>query len=326
MRNAAVTLIAMTAAAADQSALRPASPEAGEIRWLWDVMLWTTGIIYVVVMLILLVGAWRRKHATERSAMPDARLDKYVFGAVALSTLVLFGLLVASVAVGKVASSEAHNGITINITGYQWWWRAEYLHPEPQQNFTTANEFHVPVGRPVTFVLNSADVIHSFWPPNLQGKRDLIPGQKNSLILHPDKPGAYRGQCAEFCGLQHAHMSFVIYAEPQEKFDAWYANQVKPAHEPDTEERRKGLGVFLSHACVMCHTIRGTPAGARLGPDLTHLKSRSTIAAATLPNDRGHLGGWISNPHSIKQGVRMPANPLAPDELNSLLGYLESLQ
>jgi cytochrome c oxidase subunit 2 len=317
----------MTATAADQSVLRPAGPQAAHIHWLWDVMLWTTGVIYVVVLLVLFGGVWRRRDATGATTMTDATIEKYVIISVAASTVVLFGLLIASVAVGKATSDlDPRNGLTINVTGYQWWWRVEYVHPQPDRYITTANEIHIPIGRPVTFVLSSSDVIHSFWVPNLHGKRDLLPNQKNSLVIRADKPGVYRGQCAEFCGLQHAKMAFLVIAEPQEKFDAWYANQLKPAADPSTEEQVKGRDVFLSRACVMCHTIRGTQASARVGPELTHLKSRATIAAGTLPNERGHLGGWISNPQGIKQGVRMPPNPLMPGELSALLGYLESLK
>jgi cytochrome c oxidase subunit II len=305
----------------------PAGPQAAHIDWLWDVMLWTTGLVYVIVLVILFAGVWRRRHDPELSTIPDIKLDKWVAAGVGISTVILFGLLVSSVMVGKATSDlSASNGITVRVTGYQWWWRFEYLHPTPSQMISTANELHVPVGRPVTLSLTSADVIHSFWAPNIHGKRDLIPGETKSLTFRVDKPGVFRGQCAEFCGLQHAHMGLIVVAEPQDKYDAWYSNQVKPAVEPQTDEQRKGQQVFLSHACVMCHTIRGTPAGARLGPDLTHLKSRGTIAAATLPNVRGHLGGWIANPQSIKAGVRMPPNPLEADELSSLLGYLESLQ
>jgi cytochrome c oxidase subunit 2 len=305
----------------------PAGPQAAHIDWLWDVMLWTTGLVYVIVLVILFAGVWRRRHDPELSTIPDIKLDKWVAAGVGISTVILFGLLVSSVMVGKATSDlSASNGITVRVTGYQWWWRFEYLHPTSIQMISTANELHVPVGRPVTLSLTSADVIHSFWAPNIHGKRDLIPGETKSLTFRVDKPGVFRGQCAEFCGLQHAHMGLIVVAEPQDKYDAWYSNQVKPAVEPQTDEQRKGQQVFLSHACVMCHTIRGTPAGARLGPDLTHLKSRGTIAAATLPNVRGHLGGWIANPQSIKAGVRMPPNPLEADELSSLLGYLESLQ
>jgi cytochrome c oxidase subunit II len=313
--------------AADQSALRPAGPQSAHIHWLWDVMLWVSVAVYAIVMMILLTGAWKRRKATDPTPLTDSKLEQYIVAGVAVSTVILFGLLAASVAVGKATSDlDPRNGITVKVTGYQWWWRVEYVHPDPQQYVTTANEIHVPVGKPVTFVLTGADVIHSFWAPNLHGKRDLIPGQQTSLILRADKPGVYRGQCAEFCGLQHAHMAFTVVAESQEQFDAWYSNQVKEAVAPQTPEQVRGQQVFLSHSCVMCHTIRGTEAAARTGPELTHLKSRATIAACTLPNERGQLGGWISNPQSIKQGVRMPPNPLAPDELSALLGYLESLK
>lgn len=313
--------------AADQSALRPAGPQSAHIHWLWNVMLWVSVAVYAIVLVILLAGVWRRRKVKDPTRLTDSKLEQYIVAGVAVSTVILFGLLAASVAVGKATSDlDPRNGITVKVTGYQWWWRVEYVHPEPQQYVTTANEIHVPVGKPVTVVLTGADVIHSFWAPNLHGKRDLIPGQQTSLVLRVDKPGVFRGQCAEFCGLQHAHMAFLVVSESQEQFDAWYSNQVKEAVAPQTQEQIRGQQVFLSHACVMCHTIRGTVAAARAGPELTHLKSRATIAAGTLPNERGQLGGWISNPHSIKQGVRMPPNPLAPDELSSLLGYLESLK
>jgi cytochrome c oxidase subunit 2 len=311
----------------DHSALQPYGPQAAHIHWLWDVMLWVSIAVYVVVMVVLLAAAWHRRNATNPTAMTDSKLEQYIVGGVAVSTIILFGLLVSSVAVGKATSDlDPRDGITIKITGLQWWWRVEYVHSNPQQYVTTANEIHVPVGRPITAVLTGADVIHSFWAPNLHGKRDAIPGQQNSVVFRVDKPGVYRGPCAEFCGLQHAHMAFFVIAEPQEQFDAWYSNQVKAAVEPQTPEQIHGRQVFLSHACVLCHTIRGTEAGARVGPDLTHLKSRATIAAGTLHNERGQLGGWISNAQSIKQGIRMPPNPLAPEELSALLGYLESLK
>jgi cytochrome c oxidase subunit II len=299
----------------------PAGPQAAHIDWLWHLMLLVAGFVYAVVLIVLFAGVSRRPSAT------DATLHKYIIAGVGVSSVILFGLLVASVAVGKATSDlSTRDAVNITVTGYQWWWKLEYQHPEPNQRVTTANELHVPVGRPVSLTLLSSDVIHSFWAPNLHGKRDLIPGQTKSLSFRVDKPGVYPGRCAEFCGLQHARMAFVVIAEPQDQYDAWYANQVKPAVVPQTEEQKQGQQVFLAHACVMCHTIRGTPAGARIGPDLTHLKSRGTIAAATLPNMRGHLGGWIEDPQSIKPGVRMPPNPLAPGELNALLGYMESLR
>jgi cytochrome c oxidase subunit II len=301
--------------------MTPAGPQAAHIHWLWLVMLWVSIGVYASVMIALLVGVWKRPRTS------DNTLHKYIFASVGVSAVILFGLLVASVVVGKTTSDlSSEDAVNITVTGYQWWWKLEYQHPDPSRRVTTANELHVPVGRPVALTLLASDVIHSFWAPNLHGKRDLIPGQTKSLTFRVDKPGVYRGQCAEFCGLQHAKMAFFVIAEPQEKYDAWYANQVKPAVEPQTEEQRHGREIFLSHTCVMCHSIRGTRAGARSAPDLTHLKTRGTIAAATLPNLRGHLSGWITDPQSIKPGTRMPANPLASNDLNALLGYLESLQ
>jgi cytochrome c oxidase subunit 2 len=169
-------------------------------------------------------------------------------------------------------------------------------------------------------------VIHSFWVPNLQGKKDLIPGQVNTLHLQADRPGVFRGQCAEFCGLQHAHMALYVVAEPKEEFARWQARQRQPAPEPATDEQRDGLGVFLSSSCVLCHAINGTSAGGVTGPNLTHVASRLSLAAGTLPNTRRHLAGWIVDPQSQKPGNNMPPNLLRPDELQALLSYLEILR
>jgi cytochrome c oxidase subunit II len=174
--------------------------------------------------------------------------------------------------------------------------------------------------------LRSTDVIHSFWPPNLTGKRDLIPGKVNSLWFQADTPGVYRGQCAEFCGHQHAKMGFLVIADRPDSFATWLASQRDTASTPTTELTQRGQEVFLASSCVMCHTISGTPAGSRIGPDLTHLASRRTIAAGTLPNTRGNLAGWILNPQRIKPGTRMPPNQLNPADLQALLAYLESLK
>jgi cytochrome c oxidase subunit 2 len=183
----------------------------------------------------------------------------------------------------------------------------------------------VPVGVPVRIHGTSVDVIHSFWVPSLHGKMDLIPGRQTQIWVQADRPGVYRGQCAEFCGYQHAHMGFVVVAEPREQFDAWLDAQRAPAAEPADDEERLGRDVFVNGTCAMCHTIRGTPAASRTGPELTHVGSRATLAAGTLPNQRGHLAGWIVDPQGIKPGVRMPQNRLAPHELNALLAYLEHL-
>jgi cytochrome c oxidase subunit 2 len=174
--------------------------------------------------------------------------------------------------------------------------------------------------------MSSADVIHSFWVPNLMGKKDLIPGKYSTLMFQADKPGTYRGQCAEYCGLQHAHMALIVVAEAPEQYYAWRESQIRPASEPATDSEKRGQQVFLTSPCIMCHTIRPTQAGSLIGPDLTHVGSRQTIAAGTLPNTRGHLSGWIVDSQSVKPGNKMPPNSLNPEDLQALLDYLQSLK
>jgi cytochrome c oxidase subunit 2 len=184
----------------------------------------------------------------------------------------------------------------------------------------------VPVGRRVAVELRSTDVIHSFWPPNLTGKRDLIPGNENSLWFEADSAGVYRAECAEYCGHQHAKMALLVVAESPDSFSRWLVQQRDTAHTPADSLTLRGQEVFLSSSCVMCHAIGGTPAGSRVGPDLTHLAGRATIAAGTLPNTRGNLAGWILDPQQIKPGAKMPPNQLSPQDLRALLAYLETLR
>jgi cytochrome c oxidase subunit 2 len=178
----------------------------------------------------------------------------------------------------------------------------------------------------VIFIVTSTDVIHSFWVPNLHGKVDLIPTHENTVWIRADRAGTFRGQCAEFCGLQHANMGLVVVAEPPAAFEAWRRAQVAPARPPDTPEKASGEALFTSLPCALCHTIRGTPAGGRTGPDLTHLATRRTIAAGTLPNTRGHLAAWIVDPQGVKPGNAMPQNLMAAADLLALVDYLGSLQ
>jgi cytochrome c oxidase subunit II len=191
---------------------------------------------------------------------------------------------------------------------------------------TSPNELHVPVGVTVVLKAQSRDVIHSFWVPNLQGKRDLIPGQITSTWIRADEPGVFRGQCAEFCGHQHAKMAFLVVAEPMDAFQAWIRNQRLPAREPASDTLHRGRQLFLGSTCVTCHTIRGTDAGSRVGPELTHVASRQTLAAGTLSNTHEHLQRWIANPQAIKPGIRMPPSALQPDELAAVVSYLRSLR
>jgi cytochrome c oxidase subunit 2 len=174
--------------------------------------------------------------------------------------------------------------------------------------------------------LLSADVIHSFWVPNLHGKTDMIPGNPAHTYIQADRPGVFGGQCAEFCGHQHANMRFEVVAESEDDFQAWLAAQRAPAPDPATESQKRGKQVFMTNSCVLCHTISGTSAQSRVGPDLSHVAGRRKIAAGTLDNARGNLAGWVTDPHGVKPGVRMPPNPVAPADLHALLDYLESLK
>jgi len=189
-----------------------------------------------------------------------------------------------------------------------------------------ANEIHLPVGVPIRIHGTSTDVIHSFWAPNVQGKRDFIPGYETDVMMQVDEPGRWRGQCAEYCGEQHAHMSFYIVAESRNDYENWLSAQAQSAVQPSDPTTMHGQQVFLTHACVLCHSIRGTTAGSRVGPDLTHIASRSTIAAGELPGSIGNLGGWVLNAQAIKPGCRMPPNQMSGADLQDLLAYLETLR
>jgi cytochrome c oxidase subunit 2 len=248
--------------------------------------------------------------------------------ATAATVLILFGLVVMSASAGKSISGPRTGGnpMVVEVTGNQWWWYVRYVNDDPSRIVVTANEIHIPVGRPVMIRGSSNDVIHSFWVPNLHGKRDLIPSRITTEWIDADRPGRYRGQCAEFCGLQHAKMAMWVVVEPPEQFRAWMERQLQPAAAPVDPVKQRGQAVFLNNGCVLCHAIGGTRANAQVGPDLTHLASRLTIAAGILPNNKGNLAGWIADPQNIKPGTHMATIPLKTDDMEPLLAYLGSLQ
>ena len=322
--------------AGQQSAIDPAGPQSAKIATLWWFFFWTLGAIFLVVMLATLWTLTRPNRGLQQeplegthSASPetDHKVNRAVGGATVLTIIILFILIIASVRTGK-AVSELHkdNALTIEVTGVQWWWQVSYQNSNASDMVTTANEIHIPVGRPVQIRGLSNDVIHSFWVPNLNGKIDFIPSRVNTQWIQADHPGLYRGQCAEFCGLQHAHMIIYVIAEPEEQFRKWYRAQLQPAIEPADEDARRGRTVFMNNACIYCHQIRGTEAGGRNGPDLTHFGSRLGIAANTVPNTRGNLGGWIVDPQSTKPGNHMATIAVNSTDLPPLIGYLESLK
>ena len=318
------------------SSLDPAGPMAGEIYHVIRIFLWVTTPIYVLVVIatIFAVAKMRAKVdlRTDPVLMPQPEANRgtnrVITALVVLSTVILFGLMLTDFLAGRKihAFAGSENQLVITVVGRQWWWEVQYEDQTPSNIVNTANEIHIPVGRPIKIELKSGDVIHSFWIPNLHGKKDAFPDHETAIWLRADKEGVYDGQCAEFCGYQHAQMRLQVIAESEEKFQKWLENGRKSAPEPQTEMQKRGQKVFLGSTCVMCHTIQGTNAGARLGPNLTHVASRKRIASGTLPNTTGHLAGWIVDPQKIKPGVRMPQNPLAPEDLRALLEYIETLK
>ena len=312
-----------------QSSLDPAGPDALRISRLWWLMLIVCTAVFLVVLGFMLQGILRGRRRQEAATDEQStqQMTRAVNAATAVTTLILFVLLVASVMTGRAVSTKPDSDvIDVEVVGHQWWWEFTYKDAAASQQVSTANELHVPVGRTVVLKLTSRDVIHSFWTPNLQGKKDLIPGHYIIYPLRVDREGTFRGQCAEFCGAQHAHMAFTVIAQPEDQFTAWLDGQRQPAAAPSDPLAARGQQVFLSKPCVMCHTIRGTVAGSRVGPELTHLASRPTIAAGTLEMNRGNLAGWVLDAQAIKPGSHMPPNSLSSEELDALLAYLESLK
>lgn len=311
-----------------ETVLRPASEQAHTVLGLFHFQWIVATIVWVLVVAAVLYAAYRGS----RRAVPDVRhepaLRKWVSVATALTIVTLVIYLVYDFGVGRAVAAPFgdQTALHISLTGHQWWWEVTYNDTNPQHQLSTANEIHVPVGRRVLFTLTSRDVIHSFWMPNLSGKKDLIPGHTSDVWFVADTPGVYRGQCAEFCGLEHAKMALVVVAESPADYRKWYEAQLQPDAQPSDSLRALGQQVFLSGPCALCHAINGTPAGGHFGPDLTHVGSRMTLAAGTLPNTRGNLGGWLVDPQSIKPGVHMPANNLDPKQLRALIAYLEGLQ
>jgi cytochrome c oxidase subunit 2 len=304
-----------------QSVLHPAGLDAAIISQFAWVLFGTGTLIFIAVMALLLLSV-------RRQARP-VRPTLWIAGAgVAFPVTVLTALLVWSTwRSAQLAPQTSRNAFTISVTAKMWWWEVRYRDPTSGREIVTANEIHIPVGKSVYLGLNAADVIHSLWVPNLAGKRDMIPGRVTGLNLRADKPGVYRGQCAEYCGEQHARMALHVVAVPQAQFDAWLAAQARPAHPADTPELQLGRAAFLEQRCQSCHTIRGVAEGSRLGPDLTHVGSRMQIGAGTLRTHRGALAGWIADPQAIKPGVFMPASQdLDGASLRALAAYLEHLK
>ncbi|HEX7128826.1 MAG TPA: cytochrome c oxidase subunit II [Rhodanobacteraceae bacterium] len=307
---------------------------AGPIKELgWGLLALSSFVVLFIALAVLIGIWWKRGHgAYDEKGWPVVTrgpngMPWLMIGVPVSIVLLLLSAIWTFFVLGAASAPPGHPQITLEITGHQWWWQVRYLeYGKPARTFETANEIHVPVGIPVRLKLMSADVIHSFWVPQLAGKTDTIPGQTNVAWLEAGKAGVYRGQCTEFCGLQHAHMGVYVVAQSPKDFDAWWTHQLQPAAGPPGGLALQGQGVFQAR-CAICHTVRGL-AGSQgmMGPDLTHLMSRSTIAAGTLPNNTGHLAGWISNAQALKPGVDMPTENLDGPQLQALLAYLQTLK
>jgi cytochrome c oxidase subunit 2 len=316
------------------NALDVASDQAALIGNLWTLMLWICGFMYLLVLVFLGHALWRARHVlaaeplTHGTASPAERPLRMAlsgwFG------LILIGLIVLSLGSffidRSLANAELDDALKIKVTAAQWWWKVEYEDETPNRRVVTANELRLPVGRAARLELHAEDVIHSFWIPNLGGKEDLIPGRINSLVLTPRREGEYRGQCAEFCGLQHAKMAIDATVMSERDFATWREQQLAVAPPPSTPQQVRGHEVFMSGPCATCHQIVGTPAAGQTGPDLTHLASRRTIAAGARPYSFEALRDWLRDPHSIKPGNHMPQVQLSASDLDALTAYLDSLK
>jgi cytochrome c oxidase subunit 2 len=311
-----------------QSTLHPAGPAAQEIARLWWVMLILFTGVFVLVIVLLGYALRSSRRSVEAGTIPapptqppDGSTRFIVFGGILLPVLVLTPLYAYSL-ISATRLRTPTEALTIRVVGHMWWWEVRY----PDRGIVTANEIHIPVGQPVRLELASVDVIHSFWIPRLNGKRDMIPGAENAFWIQADEPGVYRGQCGEYCGTQHANMGLEVVALPPDAFEAWLAARSVPTSAPKTATIERGERVFVEAGCVQCHAIRGGRAAGNAGPDLTHLASRRMIGGAMLPNSRDAVASWIADPQTIKPGSKMPRTELTPDDLQVLLKYLGSLQ
>jgi cytochrome c oxidase subunit 2 len=322
---AALTL-ALAGCGGNQNTLAPKGKPEHAISHLWWWTMTGAWIGFAIVCGLLFLG-WLRRNRTELPFGGDDKVGTVlVIGLGIAVPLVVLSLLFfwSDIVVLRSTAAPARGStrLTVRVIGHQWWWEVRY----DGSKAVTANEIHIPTGVPVQVIGTTNDVIHSFWIPQLNRKIDLIPGRSNRLLLEADSDGTYEGHCSEFCGLQHAHMTATVIAEPPAAFRAWLANMAKPARTPADADDKRGREVFLAQPCAACHRLRGSAASGDVGPDLTHLGTRRTLAAGTIPNDTEHLAGWIADPQHAKPGNKMPAVQLTGAEFSDLLAYLESLK
>jgi len=308
------------------SIFAPRGESAGAIAGLGWALTITALLVVLIITVLVGVALFHRRPDSDAEApiheTGESTARRWILIGTGLSTLVLLGAFLYSLHVlAETSRRTSETAMTVHITGYRFWWAIAYLDTRGRVDFTTANELHIPVGTRVRLVLSAGDVIHSFWVPELAGKTDLIPGQQNVMWIEADSAGRYLGQCAEFCGTAHANMRIVVFADSPDAYAAWAARQRTPA-----VATRDGLSLLESHGCAACHTIAGTQAAGRAGPDLTHVGGRTTLASGMLPNTRANLAAWLANPDSVKPGALMPGTGRSRDELDTLVRFLEGLR
>lgn len=323
-------LLPASALAGPESVLNPAGPAAGKLAQLGWVVFIVFGIVTVIVIGLLIWCACRRTGSLESHESWNAGGGQgwIVIGGLMIPIIILCGIY--GLSLNRTTAFPLRDGSGIHpeilVVGHQWWWEVHYLAKPKSRCFTTANEIHIPVGRPVDIALQSADVIHSFWVPALHGKVQLVPGLTNYIRIKASRAGNFKGQCAVYCGEEHALMRLLVVAQPPEVYQAWYNNQLKPAVEPKSPRARYGKEVFDQSACAICHTVRGTVAQGRVAPDLTHLASRQYIASNSYPNDKAYLEAWITHAQSLKPGAQMPNLTMySGKDLQAMVDYLLQL-
>lgn len=301
-------------------------PESRSIKGVATLMFTLAGAVYVIVsgFIVVAIVRGRRRRQAQAEAKAEPKDDTFIwFGGIVAPVVILAVLAVVTIRTTQDLRAAENGELRIEVTAKRWWWDVRY----PDTGVATANEFHIPVGRPVDIILTSDNVIHSFWVPQLAGKVDTIPGQVNHLRLKADKAGTYRGMCAEYCGIQHANMSYLVIADEPAEFERWLARRSAGAGlTPGNDQAARGQVVFNRESCAGCHAVKGTPATATIGPDLSDFGARTSLGSLTLPNNSSNLARWITEPDKVKPGNLMPPTALSPDDLAAVIAYLEGLK
>jgi cytochrome c oxidase subunit 2 len=310
-----------------QSILSTRSKPAHDIALLWWWMLGAATVVFLGAVAMLVIAWWRRDtpglpFVGEREDLSQGMVLFFGVAVPLVALVALFGISDVYLVGQTAPPSPRTTKMTIDVVGHQWWWEVRY----DGGRAVTANEIHIPVNTRVNVVATSADVIHSFWVPALNRKIDMIPGLRNRVLLYASKPGEYRGQCSQFCGLQHANMGLEVFAQRRAAFRAWLAAQARPPAAPTTAQAQAGRRLFMNAQCASCHTIAGTPAQGTVGPNLTHVGSRTSLAADEIPNTPAWMAAWIRNPQKIKPGTGMPDLGLSSPQVAELVAYLRELK